>query len=140
MTGQFRPPIPGQQGHHALRQMLHPGNQGADEAVAVLAGDLDQHHKARPAFDQRRDMAVSGTTQKVTLPVARNGAILDLCRAVTDRYGIDDLTPRLPRSRRGSPPAHDPAAAQMGEQLLLENAHIFKSGCLNEQAFIDRLV
>ncbi len=45
MTGQFRPAIPSQLGHHALWQMLPPGSQGADDIVAVLVGNLDQHPK-----------------------------------------------------------------------------------------------
>ena len=135
MIGQFCSAILGQRCHDTLRQVLHPGNQGADNAVAVLATDLDQYDKPRAAFDQRGDMAVSGTTQQIAFPMAGNGAVLDLCRAVTNREGIYDLPPRLPRSCCRSAPAHDPAAAQLGQQLPLENATR-----LNEQAFVDRLV
>jgi len=53
MIGQFRPPVPGQRRHHPLRQVLHPGDQCADDAVAVFSADLYQHHEARAAFDQR---------------------------------------------------------------------------------------
>lgn len=84
--------------------MPHLGNQCDDDAVAVLATDLDQHDEARAAFDQSGDMAVSCTTQQITFPVARNGTILDLGRSVPDRYSIDDLLPRLARRCRGSAP------------------------------------
>lgn len=40
-----------------------------------------------------------------------------------------------PRSYRGSPPAHDPAAAQMSQQFFFED-----TSRLNEQALVDRLV
>ena len=69
-----------------MRQVLHPGDQGADNTVAVLAFDFDQHDKARAAFDQRGDMAVSGAAQQVAFPVAGNGAILDFCWSVPDRH------------------------------------------------------
>ena len=65
MISQFGSLVPGQRGHPPLRQVLHPGDQGADDAVAVLAANVDQHHKARAALHQRGNMAVSGTTQQV---------------------------------------------------------------------------
>ena len=52
--------------------------QADDDAVTVLPGDLDQHHKARTAFDERGDVAVSGPTLQIAFPVAGNGAIIDL--------------------------------------------------------------
>ena len=45
--------------------------------------------------------------------------------------------PRLPRCCCCPAPAHDPAAAQIGQQFRLEHAHFFKSGRLNEQSFVD---
>jgi hypothetical protein len=108
--------------------VLHPGNQGADDAVAVLAANVDQHHKARAKLHHRGNMAVSGTTQQVAFPMARDGAILNFCGSVADRYGIDDLPPRLPRRCRGSAPTHDPAAAQVGQKFLLEHAHFSDQG------------
>jgi hypothetical protein len=68
-------------------------------------------------------------------PVAGNGTILDLGRPIPDRDGIDDLPARLACRRRSFAPPHDPAAAQMHQKLLLENATR-----LNEQAFVDRLM
>ena len=135
MIRKFGSPVLGQRGHHPLRQVLNPGNQNADDAVAVLAANLEQHDKTLGAFDQRGDVAVSGTAQQIAFSVAGNGTILDLRRSVPDRHGIDDLPPRLPGCCRSSAPPHDPAAAQMGQQLLLENA-----ARLNEQAFVDRLM
>jgi hypothetical protein len=71
----------------------------------------------------------------IARPVAGTGAILDLGRPIADRDGIDDLRARLACRRRGFAPAHDPAAAQMRQKLLLENATR-----LNEQAFVDRFM
>ena len=122
MISQFRSPIPSQRRHHHLRQVLHPGDQCADDAVAVFSADLDQHYKARAAFDERGDVAISGTTQQIAFPVAGYRSILDLSWSVADRHGIDDLPSRLARRCRCPAPAHDPAAAQMGQQFLLERA------------------
>jgi putative transposase len=36
-----------QRGHDALRKVLHSGNQGADNALAVLAADFDQHGRCK---------------------------------------------------------------------------------------------
>jgi len=68
MIGQFGSTVPSQRSHHPLRQVLHPGDQCADDAVAVLSADLDQHHEARAAFDERGDMAVFRTTQQIAFP------------------------------------------------------------------------
>jgi hypothetical protein len=65
--------------------------QGTYDAVAILSVHLDQHDKARAAFDQCGDVAVFGTALKIAFPVARDGTILDLGRSVPDRYGINDL-------------------------------------------------
>lgn len=43
-----------------------PTSHGADNAVVSLAVDLDQHDKARAAFDLRRDVAVSGIAPQIT--------------------------------------------------------------------------
>ena len=67
--------------------------------------------------------------------MAGNGAILDLGWAIPDRDGINDLAPRLACRACSLAPPHDPAAAKMGHQFLLENATR-----LNEQAFVDRLM
>jgi hypothetical protein len=71
----------------------------------------------------------------IARPAAGTGAILDLGRPIADRDGIDDLRARLACRRRGFAPAHDPAAAQMRQKLLLEHAPR-----LNEQAFADRFM
>ena len=42
-------------------------------------------------FNQGCDLAVLSTEQEITLPVARYGTILGLCRSLADRDGIADL-------------------------------------------------
>ncbi len=69
MIRKFGSAIPGQRCHQSLRQILNLSDQGTDNALAVLAADLDQHHEARGALYQRCDMAVFGTAQKVPFPL-----------------------------------------------------------------------
>jgi hypothetical protein len=92
MIGQLGPPVPGHRGHDTLRKLLQPGNQGADNAVAVLAANLDQHDIARAAFDECGHVAVSGATQQIAFPMAGADTILAVGGPVADRYGIDDLS------------------------------------------------
>ena len=80
VVGQFGSPVSGQRRHDSLRQMLHPGNQRADGAVAVLSSNLDQHHKAQAAFDQRCDVAVLGAAQQVTF-LSAGRRCLHRCKA-----------------------------------------------------------
>jgi hypothetical protein len=56
------------------------------------------------SFHQSCDMTVLGAANEVTLPMAGDGAILDLRRPFSNGNGIDDLTlvvsaiPRVPRA------------------------------------------
>ena len=95
MIGQFSSPVPGQRRHHPVWQMLHLGNQGAYDTVAILAADLDQHDKPRTAFDQRGDMAVSCTTQQV--------AFLSAGRRCLHRRKASDRDQHDPRAQRVCP-------------------------------------
>ena len=55
-----------------------------DHGRRVLAGDLEKHHKARMAFNQRRDVRVVCSTEQVSFPMAGHGAVLGLGRPFTD--------------------------------------------------------
>jgi hypothetical protein len=47
----------------------------------MWSGDLEKHHKASMAFDERRDVRVVCSGEKVSFPVAWHGAVLHLRRA-----------------------------------------------------------
>ena len=56
----------------------------------VLSQQVDG--EARMPFHQGCDVTVGGAAEQIALPVARNGAVFNLCRSFSDRDGIDDLT------------------------------------------------
>ncbi len=67
--------------------------------------------------------------------MARNRAVFDLGRALSDGDGIDDLTaPLAAKARFLGPPDHSPCS-QMPDELLLEHA-----SSLNEEASVDGFV
>jgi len=66
-----------------------------DHRLGVLARHSDQHHIARVALHQRRDLAIVATEQQVTFPVARYGSIRSLSRTLPDRYRVRDLAQPL---------------------------------------------
>ena len=80
-------------------------------------------------------MSIPSTAQQIAFPMARNGAVFNLSRAIPDGDGINNLTSGLIACAGCFTTPHDPAAAQMGQKFLLENATR-----LNEQAFVDRLM
>ena len=43
-------------------------------------------------LNQCRDLTVIRTDYQVTFPMSWNGTIFDSCRALTDRYAINDMT------------------------------------------------
>lgn len=51
MIGEFGSSVGSQRRHHSLGKMANLSQQGADDAVAVLATNLDQHHEAGAALD-----------------------------------------------------------------------------------------
>ena len=77
VIGEFFASVPGQGLVEFAGQSLRLFDQCRDDAFGVFVGDLDQHHVARVALDQRGDIAVLRSADQVTLPVAGNGAILD---------------------------------------------------------------
>ena len=110
-------------------------DEGSDNALGVLVLNFRQHHKAGMALDQRGDVAVVRPHDQVALPMARNGTILDLRWAFTDRNCIFDFA-QLKALLRGVPGSPDGArATQAFLQFLLQNP----TG-LNLEAAIDRFV
>ena len=114
--------------------LAHMLRERGDHGRRVLAGDLEQHHKACMALDQRRDVRVVCSREKVSFPVAWHSAVLHLGRPFPDGDRIDDLSqPALPGAALGL--AHLPRCAQVCHQLLFQH-----TAGLNKQTAIDRFV
>src|SRR3974377_1097635 len=65
----------------------------ADHGCGVPARDLEKHHKAGMALDQRRDVRVVRPGEKISFPVTWHGAVLSLGWPVADGGRIHDLFP-----------------------------------------------
>src|SRR5262249_19031480 len=86
------------------------------------------------ALDERCDVRVIRSTEKVSFPVAGHSAVIDLGRPFADGNRIDDLSQSaLRRATLGL--AHLPRRAQVCHQLLFQH-----TACLNKETAIDRLV
>src|SRR5215470_729115 len=70
--------IPGQGATQLLGQFAHVFTERGYYGRRVLARDFEKHHKARMALDQRRDVGVVCSAEKVSFPVAWHGAIVGL--------------------------------------------------------------
>ncbi len=77
MICHFLAAIPGQRFVEFSRQLVCMLDERVDDRPGVFAGDSDQHHVTRMAFNQGRDLAVIAADEQVTFPVARNRSILD---------------------------------------------------------------
>ena len=64
-------------------------------------------------FHQRRDVAVLGAANEVALPLAGDGAVLDLCRSFSNGNGIDDLTTAVSAITRVPRAADSPLESKM---------------------------
>jgi len=86
-------------------------------------------------FNQGCDITVLRSANQVTLPVPRNGTILDRCRSFADGHSIFDLAISLALLARvlGSPDCT--FGAQVRQQLFFKDA-----SRLYIKASIDRLV
>ena len=135
VVGQFLAAVPGERLIELARQFAGLFDQRRDDAGGIRIGDLDQHHVARLALDQRRDVAAPRASDEVALPMSGDGAILDRCRPLADRYCVLQLT-KSGLLQAGMARAADRAPGpQMLEKLLLQD-----TARLNIQAFVDRLV
>lgn len=64
VIGEFLASIPGQGLIEFAGQFPGLFDQGGDDALGVLVGDLDQYHVARETLDQRGDLAVFGAADQ----------------------------------------------------------------------------
>src|ERR1700730_13479253 len=135
VLGHFQPAIPGQRTSQSCGQLANVLAESGDHGSCVFAGHLEQYDKSRMSCPQSCDMTVLGPANEVALPMAGDGAILDLRRPFSNGNGIDDLTlvvsviPRVPRA------ANSPLEPKMLNQLFFQH-----STRLNEQAAVNGLV
>ncbi len=77
---------------NGLLRQYFPRGTDLSRAARVLARDLEKHRKASMALDQRRDVRVVRSGEKVSFPVAWHGALLGLGRPLANGDRIDDLS------------------------------------------------
>src|SRR4029079_18007815 len=109
--------------------MLHLPNECTNNTVSIFPRDLDKQDKPGLTLDQGSDVAVLAASQKIALPMARYRSVLYLGRALSDGYGVNDLTPWLSAGGGALASAHQPPCSQPRDQLLLQDP-----ASLDEQA------
>src|ERR1700731_3073293 len=70
--------IPGQGASQLLRQLADVLGKRSNNSRRVLAGDLDEHREAGIALDEGSDVRVVRSGKKVSFPMPRHSAILNL--------------------------------------------------------------
>ncbi|SIT50760.1 hypothetical protein BN2476_940005 [Paraburkholderia piptadeniae] len=70
VVSHLRSPIPGQRFIQFLWQLARMPDESIGDDLAILAGDLDQHHVACLALDERHNLAACAAAQEITFPVA----------------------------------------------------------------------
>jgi transposase len=135
VVSEFSAAIPGQGGHQSSGQMLHLPDEGAHNAVAIFALNMDEQYESGLALDQGGDMRILPAGEQITLPVSRYRAVLHFGRTLPYRYSVNDLPTWLPLRGRCFATAHHPLASQARYQFLFQDP-----ACLDEQAFVDCLV
>jgi hypothetical protein len=81
-----------------LRQFAHVLAERGYYSRRVLARHLEKHHKASMAFDERHDVRVVRSAEKVTFPVTWHGAVIGIGWPFTNGDGIDNLSQSALRS------------------------------------------
>src|SRR6185295_4175999 len=83
--------IPGQGASQLLRQFADVLGKGSNNSPRVLAGDLGEHREAGIPFDQSGDVRVVRSGKKISFPMSRHGAILNLGWPLADGDHIEDM-------------------------------------------------
>src|SRR5580693_9102206 len=83
--------IPGQAASQLLRQLADVLGKRSNNSRRVLAGDLDEHREAGIALDEGSDVRVVRSGKKVSFPMPRHSAILNLGGPLADRDHIEDM-------------------------------------------------
>jgi hypothetical protein len=142
MAGEFCSMIPGQRGHHSLRQAPHLRIRAPTTLSLPLPSTFT-------CITKRELRATKVAIWLFLAPLIRspsqwpgrvdgNRAILEIGPPIADRDGIDAPPARLACRRRSFAPAHDPADAQMRQKR--QKRRLETATRLNEQAFVDRLM
>src|ERR1700688_443135 len=126
--------IPSQGASQLLRRLADVLGERSNNSRRVLAGDLDEHREAGVALDEGGDVRVVRSGKKVSFPMPRHGAILNLGGPLANGDHIEDTSLSTLRIvALGA--THPPCSTQMCRQLLLQDA-----AGLDEEAAIDRFV
>src|SRR5712672_1490863 len=86
-------------------------------------------------FHQRRDVSVLGAANEVALPMAGDGAVLDLCGSFSNGNCIHDLTSAVSAITRVPRAAYAALGSQVPQQLFFQH-----SSRLNEQTAVNGFV
>src|ERR1700736_3105999 len=124
--------IPGQGASQLLRQLADVLGKRSNNSRRVLAGDLDEHREAGIALDEGSDVRVVRSGKKVSFPMPRHSAILNLGGPLADRDHIEDM-PLSTLRVVALGVTHPPRSTQLRRQLLFQHA-----AGLDEEAAIDR--
>jgi hypothetical protein len=101
--------------------------QRGDNGRRVFAGDIDQHGTTRMTLHQCGDVTVLRAAEQIALPMAGDGAVLDLCGPFSHGDGIDNLTAGLSSDTRV------PRATDTPLGLFVRHAHALVLGIPNLQ-------
>ena len=66
-------------------------DERVNNGLSIFFAHRREHHVARLAFDEGRDLAVLAAKQQVAFPVPRKRPVFDCGRPLPDRYRIPDL-------------------------------------------------
>lgn len=79
-------PVPRQRSLRFLRQLAGmPDQEGVDDGLGILAGNLHQLHEPGLTFDERCNLAVCAAKQQIAFPMARYCAVFSRRRAFANR-------------------------------------------------------
>src|SRR6202453_4788763 len=83
--------IPGQRASQLIRQLADVFGKRRNNSCRVLAADLDEHGEAGIALDEGGDVRVVRSGKKVSFPMPRHGAILNLGGSLANGDHIEDM-------------------------------------------------
>src|SRR6516165_4020238 len=83
--------IPSQGASQLLRQLADVLGKRSNNSRRVLAGDLDEHREAGIALDEGGDVRIVRSGKKVSFPMPRPSAILNLGGPLADGDHIEDM-------------------------------------------------
>src|SRR6516225_7079180 len=117
--------IPSQGASQLLRQLADVLGKRSNNSRRVLAGDLDEHREAGIALDEGGDVRIVRSGKKVSFPMPRHSAILNLGGPLADGDHIEDMSlstlgvvalgvTHPPRSGLGTLASEGPGALKVG--------------------------